>query len=154
MTEHDATGAAAGGKRLRLVATDFHLDWGGQAAVVHLLCRHFRAAGCEVAVAAPEGSELAKRSQESGLATVPGLRFLPGFRPWSFWRDFGILRRYFRRFAPHIIHVHGSQDSWLAALANRAVGAAVVKTKHNTRPVRQHIFNRWLYRALCQRCVA
>lgn len=154
MNENAIANTSPSKKTLRLIISDFHLDWGGQAAVVHLLCRHFCAFGCEVAVAAPEGSELQKRSQEEGWMTVRGLRFLPGFRPWAFWRDLALLRRYFRDFAPHVIHVHGSQDSWLAAIANCFIGAAVVKTKHNTRPVRRHIFNRWLYRSLCHHCVA
>ncbi|MBN1901814.1 glycosyltransferase family 4 protein, partial [Candidatus Sumerlaeota bacterium] len=46
-----------------------------------------------------------------------------------------------------IVHTHGSQDSWAAALAVRFAKRRppIIRTKHNIFPIQDHFANRWLY---------
>ena len=140
--------------RLRVVLADFHRGWGGQAAYVLALARGLAAGGHAVAVASPPGSQLEDRARRAGVEVFSGCRFRGGFRPLSFWRDVRALGRFCGEFGAEIVHTHGSQDCWRAALASRPAGCRHVRTKHNSYPVAAHPANRWLYRRGIDRLVA
>ncbi len=139
---------------LRVVLANFHMGWGGQAAYVLNLARGLAAEGHAVAVASPPGSELEGRTREAGVNAFSGCRFRRGFRPLSFWKDVRALGRFCREFKAQIVHTHGSQDCWRAALAALPAGCRHVRTKHNSYPVANHFANRWLYRRGIDRLVA
>lgn len=139
---------------MNILETEFHLHWGGQPAVVLLLAQKMAEAGHTLTIAAPPGSEMERRARELGIAVFTECHFQRGFRPAAFQRDLRALGRCLREREIDIVHVHGSQDSWLAGLANRWLGgrAKIVKTKHSTLPVKNHLANRWLYKTLCAHC--
>ncbi|MBI3448838.1 MAG: glycosyltransferase family 4 protein [Acidobacteria bacterium] len=131
---------------MRVLHTDFHRGWGGQAARVLMVCRELKDAGHVATIAAPPG-ELTRRAREAGLPVDDGFTFAPPARALSFLADGRRLRRLVLGGAFDLLHTHGSQDTWVAA-SLRAVGAlpcAFVATRHNTKRVRFNAANRWLY---------
>lgn len=46
---------------------------------------------------------------------------------------------------PDILHSHSSIDSWLVALAGTLLSVPIIRSQHVQIPIRNHIFNRWLY---------
>jgi glycosyltransferase involved in cell wall biosynthesis len=71
-----------------------------------------------------------------------------GLRPRAWWGDLAEARRILREEAPDVVHVNGSQDHWVFALANRSLGRPVclLRTRHNTYAVRDSLSNRILNR--------
>jgi len=133
---------------MKILHTNFHKGWGGQSNRILAVCRHLQKRH-DVTIAAPSQSELINRAREHGIKTFDNVRFRRGFRPASIWRDIKAIRNLIRKEKYDIVHTHGSQDSWAAALArhwlkNRPV---MLRTKHNIFPIRDHLANRWLYTA-------
>jgi glycosyltransferase involved in cell wall biosynthesis len=133
---------------LSILHTNFHRGWGGQPARILMLSQDLARRGHEVVIAAPAGSILAGRAREAGLETFEELRFLKTKRILSSLRDAAALNRLLgsRRF--DLVDAHGSQDLWISALARRLGGhpLPLVFTRHNTKEVAGHLFNRILYR--------
>lgn len=132
---------------MRILHTNFHRGWGGQSNRILTECRGLHHLGHEVVLAVPEGSELQKRALEAGLEVFSDVRFARGLRLQHLMHDARALRGLIRRRDFHIVHTHGSQDSWAvaAALANFRPRPIVLRTKHNVFPVSDHLFNRMLY---------
>jgi glycosyltransferase involved in cell wall biosynthesis len=99
-------------------------------------------------IAAPAGSLLTGRARESGLETFQEVRFLKSKFLMSGLRDTVSLKRFLESESFNLIDSHGSQDLWDSALAQRLGRRSLplVFTRHNTKEVADHIFNRWLYR--------
>jgi glycosyltransferase involved in cell wall biosynthesis len=138
---------------LRVVLADFHRGWGGQAAYVLTLARGLAAEGNSVTVACPPGSELEGRAAGAGLEVFTACGFRRGFRPLSFWKDVRAMKRLLAEQKAQVVHTHGSQDCWRAALCARPRGCRHVRTKHNSYAVSGHPANRWLYRRGVDRLV-
>ncbi len=140
---------------MKILQTNFHQNWGGQATHVFLLSKGLPRRGHQVTVGAPEGSVLYERARQAGLEVLPGLWFARGCSPFSRARDAWTLREALRKEHFDFIHTHGSQDTWSGALAAKKTGLniPVVFTRHNTFPIRAHAINRWLYRALIDRVI-
>jgi glycosyltransferase involved in cell wall biosynthesis len=133
--------------KLTIAQANFHQLWGGQAEVVLSLATSLAAKGHRAIVIAPAGSELAKRAAAAGLEVFTGCRFNRGFRPGSFFSDARKLRAFLRENKVDIYHCHGSQDHWIGAFAlRRSIATKIVRTRHNIYPVKNHVFNRWLFR--------
>ncbi len=131
---------------LRVLLADFHHGWGGQAAYVLALARGLSGAGHAVTVACPPDSKIAESCSDAGLPAFTGCNFRRGFRPLPVWRDVRALSRFLRQDKTQVVHTHGSQDCWRAALCSRPAGCCHVRTKHNSYPVAKHFANKWLYR--------
>ncbi len=138
-------------KPLRILHTDFHRGWGGQAARVLMVSRELVGRGHAVTIAAPAG-ELTRRAREAaralpGLEVEDGFRFRPPARLLSFAADGRRLRALMRRGRFDVVDVHGSQDTWVAAAVRAVTGRpeCLVMTRHNTKRVRTGPFNRLLY---------
>ncbi|MFH0910807.1 MAG: glycosyltransferase family 4 protein [Planctomycetota bacterium] len=132
---------------MRVLYTNFHSEWGGQALQVLLLAKTMRARGHSVVVFSPPESVLAERAGEAGLLVDTSCAFGRGFRPLPFLRDVRTLRARLRDGGGDIVHAHGSQDNWIAAAAlwHNPLRALLFRTKHNSYPVARHALNRWLY---------
>jgi len=106
-------------------------------------------------IACPAGSALAARAQSSGIPVFTDVRFRKANHPGSFIRDVIALGRLARLEAFDCLHTHGSQDTWATVCARWLFGlpAPILMTRHNTKPVRSHFFNRWLYRRGIDRVV-
>ncbi len=141
---------------MRIALTDFHLRWGGQAEQVFLLARGLHQRGHDVRVFAPPTSDLVQRSAAAGVPADTSCRFPRGFRPLKLLGDLRSLRAALAQQRTEVVHCHGSQDTWLAAVARRLHGLpfALVRTKHNRNPIRPHTANRWLYGHALDRLIA
>ncbi len=133
---------------LSILHTNFHRGWGGQPSRILMLSRGLAERGHRVVIAAPEGSVLSARAREAGLETFEEPRFLKSRHILSGIRDAASLGRLLRSRHFDLMDAHGSQDLWASALARRISGRPLplVFTRHNTKEVADHFFNRVLYR--------
>jgi glycosyltransferase involved in cell wall biosynthesis len=140
---------------LKILQTNFHCDWNGQVARIFLLSRELRRRGHEVVIAAPAGSALIERARAADISVFTAVRFPKMGRPIAFLRDAAALARLIRAERFDWLHTHGSQDTWCTVAAARLAGrpAPILMTRHNTKPVRFHAFNRWLYGRAIDRLV-
>lgn len=136
---------------MRILHTNMLRGWGGQSNRILVEALGAARAGHHVALAVPHDSVLAQKGLEAGLDVWPSYRFKPPAQPWIFLPDLRRLMMNLRQFKPDVIHVHGSQDTWLVAAARRLSGAhfpPVIRTKHNIFEWRPNVANRWLYRQI------
>jgi len=140
---------------MKILHTNFHRGWGGQSNRILVVSRELSQRGHEVVIAAPRGSKLVRRAKNEGIRTFEEVQFARGFRPHRMGRDIIGLRGLFRREGFDIIHTHGSQDSWSTSFALIGIRPRpfVIRTKHNMFPIRDHLFNRWLYSRATDRIV-
>ena len=133
---------------MKILQTNLHPGWGGQAASVLMVSRGLAARGYRVVVAAPRGSFLAQRSREARLPTYEELAFRKTKYLGSAMRDAVRLSWHLRRECYDLLHAHGSQDLWTCVAARKMarVRLPLVFTRHNTKRVHTHFANRWLYR--------
>jgi glycosyltransferase involved in cell wall biosynthesis len=132
---------------VKILQTNFHRGWGGQPARILMLSRRLADRGHDVVLAVPAGSLLAHRAREVGLATYERLAFHKTKHLACAARDAWRLAGHLRDAAYDLIDAHGSQDVWTTVAARMLAGARVplVFTRHNTKRVRVHPANRWLY---------
>ncbi|HOE62464.1 MAG TPA: glycosyltransferase family 4 protein [Candidatus Sumerlaeota bacterium] len=132
---------------MKILHTNFHKGWGGQSNRILIVCRELARKGHDVTIAIPPQSELSRRAKEAQIRIYEDALFARGFRPFQIIRDVLNLRALIKKESFDIIHTHGSQDSWAIALALSELKTRpyLVRTKHNIFPVKNHIFNRWLY---------
>jgi glycosyltransferase involved in cell wall biosynthesis len=140
---------------MKILHTNFHLEWNGQVARIFLLSRELIRRGHDVVIAAPAASALVERARAAGIPVFTGVRFKKTNRPVSFLRDVIALGRLIRRGSFDCLHAHGSQDTWALVWARRLFRskAPILLTRHNTKRVRFHFGNRWLYRRGVDRVV-
>lgn len=112
------------------------------------LARELTALGHRVTVGCKRGSVLVERAREALCAAHDYFVFRGGLRMWSWGCDLEEAARFLLKHRPHIVHVNGSQDHWVCALANRMLNrpACLLRTRHNTYPVSNHLANRLLNR--------
>ena len=133
---------------LSILMTDPHLSGGGQIRYVINLASELTALGHQVTIGCKPNSLLARRTRENGREAHDRFIFRGGLRPRTWIHDLVEAKRYLRECHPDIIHVSGSQDHWICALANRSMGSPIclVRTRHNTYPVSGNLPNRLLNR--------
>lgn len=131
---------------MKILHTDFHRGFGGQAARVLMVCRRLADLGHGVLIAAPPG-ELARRARQAGLEVDDGFSFRPPSRALAFMGDVRRLSRRIREGGFEILHTHGSQDTWVGTAFRMLTGepALFVATRHNSKRVRFNMANRYLY---------
>ncbi len=140
---------------LRILLTDFHRVGGGQVEYVLSLAEQLRAAGHEPAIAARADSRLAAECRERELRLYDAFYFSRGMRPLEFWKDLRRASRLLRSDVIDLVHVNGSQDHWVFALARWRTRSRIpiVRTRHNTYRVRKNVTNRILNRSLTTRTI-
>jgi len=141
---------------VRILQTNFHRGWGGQPSRILMMSRVMAAGGHDVVLAAPPGSMLAGRARQAGLQVFEGLAFRKPKFLLDALHDTGALARHLRRMHYDLIDAHGSQDLWTCVAARGLAGrrAPLVFTRHNTKRVRAHAANRWLYRSQVDHVIA
>ena len=134
--------------RLNILIADFHLQGGGQVRYLLSLARELVRLGHRVTVGCRAGSVLVEGARAAGCEVVDRFHFRNGLRPFKWASDLRRAKGFIRTERPDILHVNGSQDHWALALANRGLGfpACLVRTRHNTYPVKDHLPNRLLNR--------
>jgi glycosyltransferase involved in cell wall biosynthesis len=132
---------------LKILHTNFHRGWGGQPSRILMLSQVLKERGHHVTLAVPRGSVLASRAREAGIEVFDRLEFRKPKFLFKALRDVAVLSRHLRGARYDLIDAHGSQDVWTTVVARRIAGVSVplVFTRHNTKRVRDHLFNRRLY---------
>jgi glycosyltransferase involved in cell wall biosynthesis len=132
---------------LKILHTNFHRGWGGQPSRILMLSQFLRERGHRVTLAVPRGSLLATRARESGIEVFDRLDFRKPKFFFKTLRDIALLAGHLRANRYDLIDAHGSQDLWTSVLARRIAGQTppLVFTRHNTKLVRDNLFNRRLY---------
>jgi glycosyltransferase involved in cell wall biosynthesis len=140
---------------MRLFFVNMHRHWGGQSTALLFLAEELAARGHDIVVAGVKDSELMQRASKAGMKTFDALELRRGFRPLSFRRDQNRLKKFWNDFKPELILTNGSQDTWACGLARWSSfrSAKLVRWRHNSFDVANHIFNRWLYRSLIDHVV-
>jgi glycosyltransferase involved in cell wall biosynthesis len=133
--------------RNTLLHTNFLRRWSGETNRILVICRGLTALGWDVHLATPADSELAERANGSEITLHTDFVFRRGLRPKDAWRDYTLLKSIVSQHNIALVHTHGAQDTWTAALANglRNKRFKLLRTRHNSFPVASHMFNRWLY---------
>lgn len=133
---------------LHILLTDPHLRGGGQVRYLTNLGRELLRLGHRVTIGCRPGSVLIERAKEIGADVHPHFPFRGGLRPLAWAEDLRRIRRFILEQRPDIIHVNLSQDHWSCGVANRLMGFPVclLRTRHNTYPVRDTYANRVLNR--------
>lgn len=140
---------------MKILQTNFHRGWGGEASSVLTLALGLQRRGHEVMLAAPADGELFRRALKAGLPAFGGLIYRRGFG-WHNFRDLLAMRRLVKAQRFDVIHAHGSMDGWIASLAVLGLRPRplLIRTRHNLKPIQRHVFNRWYFRSLVGHVVA
>lgn len=134
---------------LNVLITDPHLKGGGQVRYVTNLSRELVRLGHRVTIGCKEQSVLVDVARETGAACANHYIFKGGLRPQVWRHDLALAQGHIQDDGLDVIHVSGSQDHWIHGAANWRLGRPVclVRTRHNTYPVSNHLGNRILNRA-------
>lgn len=137
---------AAPKQTFKVLITDPHLLGGGQVRYVTNLAHHLTHLGHKVTIGCKPKSVLIDSAREAGCSFFNELLLRGGLRPRIWWHDLRKVQKFIREEKPDIIHVNGSQDHWVCALANRLMRrpVCIVRTRHNTYPVKDNYANRLL----------
>lgn len=133
---------------LHILLTDPHLRGGGQDRYLTNLAGELLRLGHRVTLGCRPGSILVERAAQVGCELESGFHFRGGLRPRSWLGDLRALQGFVRDKKPDIIHANLSQDHWSSGVANRLMGFpfCLVRTRHNTNPVKDSYANRVLNR--------
>src|SRR3972149_7622212 len=137
-------------KKLRILLTNMHRGgWGGQPNVILTTAYKLTERGHFIMIAAPENSTLVNRAKTRSIPTFDSLQFPRGVH-LSILSEIRKIRNLLKKNEIDIIHTNGSQDTWTGAIAAKTLikSVIVVRTRHNTFPIKNHFLNRYLYKAL------
>lgn len=127
---------------MRILHTESSLGWGGQEIRVLTEARGVARRGHHVAIAAPAESRI------YGAAPVYGIERIELPIARKSLRGLAALRAHLAQVPYDVVNTHSSTDSWLAAVARKAVVSPVpiVRTRHISARVPRNLATRWLYR--------
>jgi glycosyltransferase involved in cell wall biosynthesis len=137
--------------KLRVLHTESSTGWGGQEIRILTEARGMLDRGHEVTLVTPAEAQIAPVAEARGIPTVrlpiarKNAKGLAAMRLW--------LGRNARRF--DLINTHSSTDSWLVALSRLSIWRAppIVRTRHVSTAVNNHLPTRWLYQAATRHIV-
>ena len=137
-------------KPLQIVHTESSLGWGGQEIRILSEAQGLIRRGHDVKLLCPPAARIHAEAANWGVPAVA----LPIDRKRPI--GLGALHQWFgANTASDIINTHSSTDSWLAALAQIALGrpTRIVRTRHISAPVPRGPLSRWLYMRAAARVV-
>jgi len=127
---------------VKILHTEASRGWGGQEIRILNESAGMIARGHEVTIICTPGSNIALEANARNIKVVE----LPVGKPSP--GAVSALRRWLKANPVDVINTHSSADSWIVAGATRLWRDApkVVRTRHISAPVAQHVLARWLYR--------
>jgi glycosyltransferase involved in cell wall biosynthesis len=142
---------------VKVLETNFHRGWGGQPARILMTAEGMAQRGHAVTLAVPPGSILAERARAKGIRTFEAAHFRHPRHVVRALADRRALARHLEAERYDLVVAHGSQDLWTTVLARPPAGRPgssprtggrlpLAYTRHNTKHVDDHAFNRWLFR--------
>ncbi len=134
------------GEKLKIFITDPHLSGGGQITYLCRLSQGLIKRGHKVIVGCKKGSIFVELAKTYNYEVIDGFYFKGGLRISTWIKDISKFRKTLIELNPDIVHVNGSQDHWTAVIANYLLNNkhCIIRTRHNTYKVSNHIFNKWL----------
>jgi len=131
---------------LKVVITDPHIKGGGQITYVCRLAQGLKQLGHKVYVGCRENSVFVENAPTFQYTPLDVFHFTGGLHLQNWIKDIKSLKKILQEIEPDIIHVNGSQDHWTAAITNELLHHhfCLVRTRHNTYPLQNHLFNKWL----------
>jgi len=133
-------------QKLRILITDPHIKGGGQITYVCRLAKGLREQGHEVYVGCRKNSIFVEFAQTFQYIPINRFHFAGGLRPKKWIEDIITFKATLQEIKPDIIHTNGSQDHWTSAITNQLLHHrfCLVRTRHNTYTLSNHLLNRWL----------
>jgi glycosyltransferase involved in cell wall biosynthesis len=130
-------------KTLHVLHSEAAPGWGGQEIRIFQECQLLLERGHRVSIVCQPDSPLGQRCRQF---SHPDLNYFPLImkRSFSLPTLFSLIK-IIKHSRPDILHSHSSIDSWLIALAGTFLGIPIIRSRHVMIPIRNHIFNRWLY---------
>ncbi len=130
-------------KPLHILHSEAASGWGGQEIRIFQESQVLLERGNRVSIVCQPNSPLGQRCSQF---SHPDLNYFPLImkQPFSFPTLFS-LRKIIKSSRPDILHSHSSIDSWLIAIVGTLLGIPIIRSRHVMIPIRNHIFNRWLY---------
>lgn len=132
-------------EKFRILHTESSHGLGGQEYRVLSEAKEMGLRGHQVVIAAPENSQLFRLAKQEDILceAIP-----VGIGGWGLLMP--IFLKLIVKHQIQIIHTHGSQDSWMAALAGRfsSCRPVIVRTRHKSTPVSASLRHAMLYRWL------
>ena len=130
-------------KKLNILHSEAASGWGGQEIRVFQECQLLLEGGHRVSLVCQPNSPL---SDKCSRFSHPNLSYFPLTmkKAFSLSTLFSLIK-IIKRSQPDILHSHSSIDSWLIAMAGTLLGIPIIRSRHVMIPIRNHIFNRWLY---------
>jgi glycosyltransferase involved in cell wall biosynthesis len=130
-------------KPLHILHTESATGWGGQEIRIFQECKLLLERGHRASIVCRPDSPLGEKCSQFSHLNFNYFP-LPMRRPFSLPTLFS-LARIIKSVQPDILHSHSSVDSWLVAITGKLLGVPIVRSRHVNIPMRNHIFNRWLY---------
>lgn len=144
-------------RKLRILQTNNHRGgWGGQPNRILMKSEGLSGRGHFVIIVAPRNSTLVQRAKAKGLPAYDDIEFSRKFSLLNKVVEVIKVKNLIDRNEIEIVHTHGSQDTWIAAIAAFLSHRkpVVIRTRHNIFPISTNIFNRLLYRKMIDRVIA
>ena len=134
-------------KSLNIVEIISSRKWIGEAFHVLNLSLKLIQRGHRVILITKSGWEVNKQADSIGLPNI-ALKMNGHFNIRDNLNDILKLISIFKKERIDIIHAHRGHDHWLAAIALLFSGKKIplIRTRHVNVPVKNHIFNKWLYK--------
>jgi len=130
-------------KPLHILHSEAAPGWGGQEIRVFQECQLLLERGHRVSIVCQPDSPLGSKVSQF---SHPNLHYFPLVMKRAFSLSALLsLIKIIKHSRPDILHSHSSIDSWLIAMAGTYLGTPIVRSRHVMIPIRNHIFNRWLY---------
>ncbi len=139
-------------KTLHVLHSEAAPGWGGQEIRIFQECQLLLERGHRVSIVCQPDSPLGQRCRQF---SHPDLNYFPLImkRAFSLSALFSLMK-IIKRSRPDILNSHSSIDSWLIAMAGTLLSIPFIRSRHVMIPIRNHIFNRWLYAKAPSRILA
>jgi glycosyltransferase involved in cell wall biosynthesis len=130
-------------KTLHILHSEAATGWGGQEIRIFQESQLLLERGHRVSIVCRSDSPLGERCLRFNHANFT-------FFPLAMKRPFSLptlfsLAKIIKKARPDILHSHSSIDSWLIAITGKLLSVPIIRSRHVNIPMRNHIFNRWLY---------
>jgi glycosyltransferase involved in cell wall biosynthesis len=129
--------------------------WVGEAENALCLIKKLVERGHKVSVACKKGGAIDKRL---GKITIQKIIYLKstGFELWVDLKDIWKMCNFLKKEEFDIIHAHRGTGHWNIAIASILANKnpIIIRTRHVHTPVKNHIFNKWLYEKATDKIIA
>jgi len=131
---------------MRIIQINSARKWIGEAAHTFLLFKELSKRNIFSLLICKEGWAIEENAKKENLPFIP-LKLKSRFNIISDFKDFLRLRKIIKENKIDIIHTHRGKEHWLSALTVLTLKnkPKIIRTRHVITPIKQHIFNKWLF---------